>query len=289
MVNYVTGLKEQWKACLIGLLIISNIFVWVAVYERHTGEILSLYFFDVGQGDAIFIDSPRHGRVLIDGGRNKKVLTELGKVLPFADRRIDVVIATHPDGDHIGGLPEVLSRYSVGIFLEPGVSIESSVNDELHARLLNQNIPVLEAKRGMVVNFGDGVYLTILFPNQDVSWWPNNDGSIVSRLSYGDRVFLLTGDAVFRTENILLNLNPGILKADVLQAGHHGSHTSTSLAFAESVLPAYAVVSSGKDNSYGHPHQTVLDILAKVGAEVVNTALFGTIRFDTDGHSLELK
>lgn len=287
--NYVTGLKEHWRAYLLGVLIFSNIFVWIAVYERRPGETLSLYFFDVGQGDAIFIDSPRRGRVLIDGGRDRKVLTELGKILPFADRRIDVVIATHPDSDHIGGLPEVLSRYNVGVFLEPGVSEKNSLNDELHTRLLNKDVPVLEAKRGIVVNFGDGVHLTILFPNQDVSWWSTNDASIVARLTYGDRAFLLTGDSTFRTENILLNLDPDVLRSDVLKAGHHGSRTSTSLAFAEAVLPEYAVISAGKDNSYGHPHQNVLDILENVGARVVSTALFGTIRFDTNGYSLELK
>src|SRR5690606_26761222 len=100
--------RRYWRECFVAALILANIFVWLAVYERKGGKILSVYFLDVGQGDAIFIESPSKGRMLIDGGRNRQVLSELGKIMPFSDKRIDVVMATHPDADHIGGLPEVV-------------------------------------------------------------------------------------------------------------------------------------------------------------------------------------
>ena len=284
-------LKRYWREVMASGLLLSNIFVWFALYQRQPSDSLVVYFLDVGQGDAIFIDSPRHGRVLVDGGANRKVLSELGKILPFADKRIDVMIGTHPDKDHIGGLPEVVGRYDVGLFLEPGVESENIIDDELKKRIEQKNIPKLLARRGMVVNFGDGVKLQILFPlpDQDVSNWETNSASIVARLVYGDKSFLLTGDSPTKIENVLLNLDSSLLDSDVLKAGHHGSRTSTSLGYAEAVSPEYAVISAGKGNSYGHPHQEVLDILEKLGAKIFSTAESGTIKFETDGKTLKLK
>ena len=282
-------IRKYSKEVVLGTLILSNIFVWFAVYDRQPGDKLSVYFLDVGQGDAIFIDSPRGGRVLVDGGANRKVLSELGKILPFADKRIDVMIETHPDKDHIGGLPEVVSRYEVGMFIEPGVESENSIDDELKKRLGEKNIPKLLAKRGMVINFGDGVKLQILFPTQDVTRWETNRASIVAKLIYGDKSFLLTGDSPLQVENILLSLDKNLLDSDVLKAGHHGSRTSTSLTYAEAVSPEYAIISAGLDNTYGHPHKEVLDILAKVGSQILNTADSSTIKFETDGKTLEVK
>jgi competence protein ComEC len=281
--------RRFWREYLVLALILANVFVWLALYEKRPSDTLTVYFLDVGQGDAILINSPQHNRMLIDGGKNRNVLSELGEILPFSDRRIDVVIATHPDADHIGGLPEVINRYNVGMFLEPGVESDNSIDDELHRLAKEKNIPDILARRGMVVNFGDGVKLEILFPNQDVSNWETNRASIVARLVYGDSSFLLTGDSPIAIENVLLTLDPENIDVNVLKAGHHGSRTSTSLAYAQAVSPEYAVISAGKDNSYGHPHKEVLDILLKVGAKILSTIDLGTIIFETDGKTLEVK
>ena len=281
--------KKYPREVLVGALILSNLFVWAAVYERQSGDLLKVYFLNVGQGDAIFIDSPSHGQVLIDGGKNRQVLAEIDKILPFGDKTIDVVIATHPDLDHIGGLPEVISRYKVGLFIEPGVESDNTLDDELEKRVEEKNIPTLLARRGMVVNFGDGAKLQILFPNQDVSNWETNRASIVSKLTYGDSSFLLMADSPMAIEDVLVNLEPTLLDADVLKAGHHGSRTSTSPNFLKSVTPEYAVISAGKDNSYGHPHTEVLTNLTSIGAKILNTAESGTIQFETDGKILKLK
>ena len=282
-------MMKRWREVVVGALIFSNIFVWLAVVERRPSETLTVYFLDIGQGDAIFIDSPTHGRLLLDGGKNMKVLTELGKILPFADKRIDVLIESHPDSDHIGGLPEVVSRYKVGVFLEPGVESDNIIDDELHRRLEEKKIPEILARRGMVINFGDGVKLEILFPNQDVSKWETNRASIIARLVYGEKSFLLTGDSPIAIENVMLNLDSEILDSDVLKAGHHGSHTSTSLPYAQAVSPEYAVISAGLNKTYGHPHKEVLDILQKLGTNILSTAALGPIVFKTDGKSLYLK
>ncbi len=281
-------LRTHWREATLAVLIFANISVWFYAL-RSGGGGLSVYFLDVGQGDSILIESPTGSRILVDGGKNRQVLTRLGEILPFGDRRIDVVIATHTDADHIGGLPEVVSLYDVGAFLEPGITDVGPLNTDLHLRLKDEGAPVLEAKRGMKLDLGGGAILTVLFPNQDVSWWPSNDASIVSRLTYGDTEFLLTGDATHRTENILLSLDSGLLDVDVLQAGHHGSRTSTSLTWAQAASPEYTVISAGKDNSYGHPHKEVLDVLKQVNSEILITAESGTIHLETDGRSLEVK
>lgn len=288
-------IQKHWKKFLLVFLIFSNIFVWAALYTKQPSHLLRVYFLDVGQGDAIFIDSPTHGRVLLDGGANRQVLAELGKILPFGDRRIDVMIESHPDRDHIGGLPDVVSRYKVGVFLEPGVESPNRVDDELRRRVEEKGMKRLLARRGMTIDFGDGVKLVFLFPNQDVSRWETNDASIVAQLIYGETSFLLTGDATKKAEYILLNIGTTTLDSDVLKAGHHGSRTSTSLPFAEAVSPEYVVISAAAGNSYGHPHQEVLDVLKKVGATVLSTenvAEFmgqGTIIFETDGETLKIK
>ncbi len=281
--------RKHSREVILGVLFLSNVFVWIAVYQRQPGDILTVYFLDVGQGDAIFIDSPTHGRVLIDGGPNRKVLSELGKILPFADKRIDIIVETHPDKDHIGGLPEVISRYEVGMFLEPGVESENAIDDELKKRAEQKDIPSVLARRSMVLNFGDGVKLIMLFPTQDVTNWETNRASIVAKLVYGDKSFLLTGDSPIAIENVLINLRPNFLDSDVLKAGHHGSRTSTSLEYAEAVSPEYAVISAGEDNSYGHPHKEVLDILEKVDAKTISTIDSGTIKFETNGKTINLK
>ncbi len=143
----------------------------------------------------------------------------------------------------------------------------------------------------MVVNFGDGVKLQILFPlpDQDVSNWESNRASIVGKLVYVNLSFLLTGDSPIAIEDVLIKLNSKILDSDVLKAGHHGSKTSTSIEFAETVSPEYAVISAGKDNTYGHPHKEVLDILKTASAKIVSTIDSGTIKFETDGETLKMK
>lgn len=282
-------MKKYWRGVVIGILVLANISIWHIYFERKPSDLLHVYFLNIGQGDAIFIDSPSHGRVLIDGGPNRNVLSELGKVMPFYDKRIDLVIETHPDKDHIGGLPEVLNRYKVGALLEPGVESQNSVDDELHRVVKSKNITNILARRGMVVDFHDGTKLRILFPNQDVSRWETNDASVVAKLTYGEKSFLFTGDSPIKAENILMMLDKNILDSDVLKAGHHGSRTSTSLLYAEVVSPEYAIISAGKNNSYGHPHKETIDILNKVGAKILSTIELGTIKFETNGETLEIK
>lgn len=286
--EYQRLLRECWREAIILALFLANVFVWLALFQGREAE-LAVTFFNVGQGDAIFIETPSGKQMLIDGGKNRQVVSELGRAMGFGDRTLDVVLATHPDADHIGGLPEVFDRYEIELFIEPGVESKNFLDNELRSRVGKENAQTLLARAGQVIDFGDGARLEIIFPHVDVSSWGTNDASIVAKLIYGDKSFLLTGDAGLKTENILLRSAKSFLDVDVLKVGHHGSRTSTSFSFAQAASPTFAIISAGKDNTYGHPHKEVLNILEKVGVQTKSTAESGTITFETDGHILQLK
>ncbi|MBI2618095.1 MBL fold metallo-hydrolase [Candidatus Kaiserbacteria bacterium] len=277
-----------------GLIITStflflNLFIWSAVFAESRSGLLTVAFLDVGQGDAIFIESPNGNQMLIDGGPNGAVLRELSKIMPFHDRFIDVILATHPDKDHIAGLIDVIERYEVGKYLEPGVLNDTGVYQTLLNAVSEKEIPVTYARRGMHIVLDEGVRADILFPDRDVTNVETNSGSIVLRVVYGETEFMLTGDAPQSIERYLMSLDGNDLQSDVLKAGHHGSRTSSDESFISSVHPDIAVISAGKDNSYGHPHKEVLEILSKAGIKIFNTAEEGTIIFTSDGVAITQK
>lgn len=265
-----------------------TVFVWFIVWDLSANSTLKVYFLDVGQGDAIFIEAPNRNQVLIDGGRNKALIRQLSEVMPFYDRSIDLVIATHPDLDHIGGLPFVLDRFSVGGFMEPGVEVDTLVYRTMEKTLEEKGIPKIIARRGMRAVLDQEVFLDILFPDRDVSGLEPNDASIVAKLSYGETAFMLTGDAPRKMELYLVSLDGNYLQSDVLKAGHHGSRTSSDLIFVGFVNPKYGIISAGRNNSYGHPYQEVLDVFDKLGVSVLSTADLGTIGFSSNGREVKL-
>ncbi len=279
------GRYAGWAAVLVLFLI--NAFIWLGPLAAQGNGFLTVSFLDVGQGDAIYIEGPDAGQILIDGGAGPAVLRELGSVMLFYDRSIDVVVGTHPDKDHIGGLSSVVNRYDVGVFIDPGVPNDTAAWRALEEAVAARGVERKTARRGMSIVLGGGVVLDILFPDRDMAGADTNDASIVARLSFGDEIFLLTGDSPKKIEEYLVRLDAASLESDVLKAGHHGSHTSTGETFLAAVRPRYAVISAGKDNSYGHPHQEVLDLLARFGVRVSNTAEEGRITFRTNGKTLE--
>ncbi len=268
-------------------MVFSNLLVWSRVYSSSSGE-LSVYFLDVGQGDAILIESPTQGRVLIDGGPDRKVLSELGEVLPFGDRRLDVVIESHPDADHIAGLVEVVRRFDVGSFVSTGMRSTNSLDEALDEAIKDKKISRIEAKRGVSLDLGGGATLSLLYPGGSIEGLETNESSIVAKLTLGETDFILTGDSTKLAEYKLLSVNKVMLDAEVIQVGHHGSETSTSLLYAQAVSPEYSVISLGKNNRYGHPHKVTLDTLNKVNTKILNTADVGRIIFRTDGETLEV-
>lgn len=264
----------------------------LSIYLRNQEDagLLRVTFLDVGQGDATLIESPTGTQVLIDGGKGRSVLRVLSRELGFFDRSIDVVIATHPDQDHIGGLVDVLKRYRVSTIIMTENKSNTPVY-EMFARMIEaEGAEVLRARAGQLYDIGIGdagsTTLTILFPDLDPSALESNTSSIVSRLTYGDVSYLFTGDAPQAIEEYLVSRLGTHIDSDVLKVGHHGSRTSSAEVFVSTVLPSYAIISAGKDNAYGHPHREVTDLLNEYGIVQKNTTDLGSIRSYSDGKRL---
>lgn len=280
----------RMRRAFLWTLAISAIVLGIAARSMGNDGLLHVYFLGVGQGDSIYVRTPSGRDMLVDGGPSAKVLERLSLVMPWGDRKIDVVMESHPDADHIGGLPEVLRRYEVGMFVEPGVESKNSIDDELHRIIKEKDIPVLLAKRGTNIDLGAGVVFETLFPDGDVSKIRDtNTASIVGQVRYGGTAFMLNGDSPKAIENRLLSLDGARLASDVLKAGHHGSRTSSGEDYLKAVNPEYAVISAGKKNRYGHPHKEVMDALARLGIKTIMTYEEENIEFVSDGESVYLK
>lgn len=273
----------------VGVLVICTVWIWLLVAAATPPGVLTVAVLDVGQGDAIYIESPSGIQVLVDGGPDGSVLSELAAVMPTGDHSIDAVIETHPDADHIGGLVDVADRYSVGIFLSPGMPKKTATYLTLRGSIASYQVPELVARRGMVLDLGGGAVLSIMFPNTDVSSLPaskSNDGGVVARLVYGSTSFLLTADVSEKVEARLVSLEGTGLASTVLKVGHHGSKYSNSAAFLAMVKPVFAAVSVGARNRYGHPTDEALSRLADVGARILRTDQDGRIMFISNGIEL---
>jgi competence protein ComEC len=275
--------KSYLLPTLVFLLLILTGFLFYLDF-KHSKKVLTFAMQDIGQGDALFIESPTGTQVLFDAGPPHKILGTLSRLMPPFDHTIDAIVITNPDADHISGFLEVLKNYKVGKVFEPGTFNDSTTYKNLEAEIKKQNIPDIITRKGMTLGLGGGAAIDLLFPDQDVSSWESNDGSVVARLSYGTTSVMLTGDATIKTEQIVLkDFSAETLASTILKVGHHGSHTSSSRNFLDTVKPTYALISDGKDNKYGHPHQDVLDDLVKRGIKIYRTDLLGTIIMQSDG------
>ena len=256
---------------------------------NQSSHVLTVSFLDVGQGDSIFIETPSGRQILVDGGRDNSVLRELASEMSFWDRSIDMIVATHPDADHIRGLIDVLNRYNVTTFIHSDVIHKTPVSVALVDAAAQEISYDIIARRGQVFDFGDGVYMRVLFPDRDVTGVESNTGSVVVQIVYGEQEFLLTGDSPKMIEDYLVTLDGDELKSDVLKMGHHGSRTSSSEIFVGFVSPTYGILSRGCENSYGHPHAEVLEILKKFDIETEDTCTRGRVTFVSDGTLLKMK
>ena len=259
--------------------------IWYAVYYAEAERNLVIHFFDVGQGDGIFFELPNHVQVLIDGGPGSGILAKLGSVMPFWDHTIDVVILTHPHADHLDGLIDVLKRYDVGMVIESGVSYVTSDYDEWNRLLAQKHVHVVYAHAGERVSLSERAVLDILYPFKDMvgARFANvHDSMVVTKLSYGSSTALFMGDAEKIIEYRLMGSGIAIA-ADVLKIGHHGSKTSSTEEFLHAVNPRYAVISVGRKNRFGHPHQEVIERIRKFGIKLFRTDEDGNVTFVSDG------
>ena len=286
-------LKIPIRVAIIVLLILLLVSIQGFDFGTSRKGTLQVTFLDVGQGDATFIESPSGTQVLIDGGKGSAVLGPLGKVMGFFDRDIDMVVATHPDMDHIGGLIDVLERYDVATIVMTENISDTPVFEMFQERVRDEGARIIYVRRGQIFDLGSGdvgsTTLRILFPDRDPTNLESNMSSIVSQLVYGESEYLLMGDSPKEIEAYLVALDAENLESDVLKLGHHGSRTSTAEAFVRAVNPDYGIVSAGKDNSYGHPHTEVVERLQKYNVIQKNTADEGSIFSYSDGTSIWFK
>ena len=280
------GARQKVAIILLGGLALLNFFVWYAVFREDRHGILSVYFFDVGQGDAIFIDAPSGNQILLDGGPSKIVLSQLGKAMPFYDRTIDAVMVSHPHMDHIGGLPEVFRRYSVAGYLDSGTEAKTPEYQALAKAAENEGIPKITLKSGMKIDLGGGAVLQVLSPFVNSATADPHQSMLVLKLVYGKTSFLFEGDMESNMESYLVSVYGKNLKSDVLKVAHHGSKNSSSEMFLGYVSPENAVISVGKGNSYGHPAEMTLQKLTNLNAQVLRTDQMGMIEIKSDGTNI---
>jgi competence protein ComEC len=247
---------------------------------------LRITMLDIGQGDAILVRAPSGATLLVDGGPDPDLaMQRLGESLPFWQRRIDVVLLTHPHEDHVAGLVPVLERFRVGLVLDSGRAYENPTYPRFLALATAEpEARTVLARAGQAYALDAATHLTVLFPTDADAAAPLPDGdinnaSVVALLEHGRFRLLLTGDAEAPVEQLLLAR--GVLgPVDVLKVGHHGSDSSTLPAFVAKLQPRFALVSTGSGNEYGHPHASTLRTLAAFPGLVV-------LRTDRDG-SVEL-
>lgn len=277
------------RQALVGVSAVLAILSYSAYASQPDGR-LHIHFFDVGQGDAALITTPSGRQILVDGGYYPSVIEgHLGRTLPFYDRSLDIVFATHPDADHITGLPGILERYDVDLMvISTRESDISPYYDELIEVAIVNDVERKRAIIGESIDIGDGVRLEILHPGRTLDEDKRNNNSVSFRLVYGDFTLLLTGDAERNAERQMVQENDAAaLQSLVFKVGHHGSNTSSIPEFLDAVRPQIGIVSAGQDNKFGHPHDDVMCRLYKQGISVLDTRCHGTIELVTDGTQME--
>jgi competence protein ComEC len=277
------------KWLVVPLLIVA-ILAW-SVALTAPDDKLHVSFLDVGQGDAVLIQTPNGQNILIDGGPDpQKINLELSKKLPFWDRTIDLVVCTQPQADHVTGLVDVLHRYKVKQVLDPGVSYNSSIYQEWLNVLEERGTEYNIARVGQEIDLGNEIKMEVLNPPESLWAGTSHDvdnNGVVLKLSWGQVSFLFTADIREDIEFELIGQRAN-LKSTVLKVAHHGSETSTSQQFLAAVDPEVAAISVGADNSFGHPSPEVVErLIERLGEDnIYRTDEDGTIEFITDGEQL---
>jgi competence protein ComEC len=285
------GLRKVWERFSLGLstklaiggLGLLVILAWIAALQMPDGR-LHVVFFDVGQGDAIFVQCPDGRQILVDGGPSPSALvSRLGREMPFWDRSLDVVILTHPQEDHLAGLVEMLARYEVEQVVDSGQACDMAICEAWQELVEEKGIAYRRAEAGMRIDVGGSVQLDILHPPSRLlanTTSDTNNNSVVARLSYRRFSLLLTGDVAHEGEEALVASGQPLTSL-VLKVPHHGADTSLTLRFLQAVNPQLAVISVGADNRFGHPAEVTVEKLQAI--PTYRTDQQGSIEVISDG------
>lgn len=252
------------------------------VPDTTTGKTLTVSYIDVGQADSILIQSPSGRNMLIDAGNSTNQTTIANYLKSKNIKKIDVLVATHPHADHIGGMAYIISNFQIGLIYMPKATTTTLTYEKLLTTIKNKGLSINTAKAGVVIPMGDSALGINMIAPCGSSYSDLNSYSAVIKIVYKNTSFLFAGDANNDSEAEMIASGVS-LKADVLKVGHHGSATSSSAAFLKAVTPKYAVISVGKDNTYGHPTQATLDRLSNSEAKIYRTDSGGTVIITSNG------
>lgn len=264
---------------IIGVIVLS-------FFNYKSDKNLHIYFLDVGQGDSEYVRRMNNFDLLIDCGPNNSVVNELGKIMPFWDRKIDYLLLTHPHADHLSGCIDIIKRYEIGQIIATDAVNTSSEYLEWLKLISDKHIPYKLARAEQEINLDNEIKLNIYRPNKsykDEKIDNLNNTSIVAKLIYHNFSVLFAGDAEAEAQKELLRANGQSLKADVLKVAHHGSNNGSDINFLKAVLPKIGVISVGRNNKFGHPAPDTLKKLESIGAKIYRTDQNGTIEITSDG------
>lgn len=286
-------MKKETRVGIVLIFILSLFagftFYKILVFEKGQ-PLVEVNFFDVGEGDSILIEMPNSNQILIDGGPSKEVVEKIAKEMPLFDRKIEMVVLTHPDKDHITGLFEVFDTFEVERVLMPRIEGELASKKlylNFKEKVKEEKSQVIFANQGQKISFPVDVYFLVFWPKENFSLDDTNDFSVVGKLVFKKTSFLFTGDISERVERELVDENFN-LQSNVLKIAHHGSKYSSSDSFLKLVRPLMAVISVGKNN-YGHPTKEVLERLEKYDIKTLRTDEKGDLKIITDGENLKIK
>ncbi len=278
--------KKIFSSNNIFIIIFLLVFLDICIY-REIDYSFRIVFLDIGQGDSILLKTPNYNYILIDGGEDSTVLDELGEVLPFWHRKIDIIIGTHSDCDHICGLKYVLEKYNVNkVFLNDLEGSDKDVQNIVNLCSL-VGVSLSEMYMGDFIQVGD-FYLKALWPEKDVVYENSNQSSIVLYGLFQEIDFLLTGDIEENQEECIVN-SRSLENLEILKVSHHGSRTATGNEILERTDPKYAVISCGINNKFNHPSEDVVSRLIEHNIETFRTDLNGRVEFIISNGSVKIK
>jgi len=269
---------------LVGVFIILNI-VLIVFFTLIQEKKLKVVFLDVGQGDAFLVQTPSGKNILIDGGPDRSIVYKLSKYISSNKKKIDLMILSHPDIDHLTGLIEVLERCQVKTIIYNGVKDNHPYFYEWLRQVKDKNVPVLVVNGKQTIEIEDDVYLDFFWPDQECQGQDFDDDnfySLVFNLRFKNIKVLFTGDITNKVEEELI-ASQASLDSDILKVSHHGSKSATSLGFLDIVTPDYAIISVGQDNPFGLPsYRTIFNLKTK-GIKVLRTDRIGDIILESNG------
>jgi len=281
--------KQIIQLGVVGFLLVVEVLFSFGMYKNDQMRPLEVSFLDIGQGDSILISYLHRYQILIDGGPDgKKVLTELSKVMPFMDNKIEVVIITHPDRDHFSGLLDVVKKYKIGVVLDNGQISEDELWVELYKLIKEKKIKTKSILEGSKLEIDNEIFVKFFNPDKiEKDKKAKNDSSVVARLDYKKNSFLFTGDAGFDAEADMVFDHEDV-DVDFLKVGHHGSKYSSSDFFLARVTPKWSIISVG-ENKYGHPTMETINRLKKINSKILRTDELGTITIQCERSECKVK